>query len=134
MKLLNNYFIISKKFKMEIYRASLRKNSTKPTIAKLQVFLFINRKYPEYHPKVSNLSVSCPCKSWCYNSVSWNTLMHILNGNRRVGYKIAVWNCRKGLLLSNNSRSEKLLDIESLLHRHDLHLLGIVESDLHGVE
>ena len=50
-----------------------------------------------------------------------------------MGYNIGVWNCRKGLLLKDNSPIYKVDDIKSLLQRHNLHLLAIVESDLHGV-
>ena len=71
--------------------------------------------------------------SWSHCNLSWNKLMHILMGNRRLGYNIAIWNWRKGLLLSDPSPSVKLTDIKSLLYNHDLHLLGVVESDLHGL-
>ena len=69
---------------------------------------------------------------WSLCPKSWNKIMHTLSGNRILGYRIGLWNCRKGLLLSDNNPSEKLTDIESLLQKHDLHLLGVVESDLHG--
>ena len=89
-----------------------------------------SRSYP------TNNCLLRPCISshnWFYSSLAWNKLMHILNGNRKAGYRMSSWNCRKGLLLSDKSASPKLTDIKSLLQRHDLHLLGIVESDLHGV-
>ena len=74
-----------------------------------------------------------PPSRWFLSSLDMNKLMHILNGNRSLGYRLSSWNCRKGLLLPDKSASPKLTDIKSLLHKHDLHLLGIVESDLHGV-
>ena len=86
------------------------------------------QQFPSKALKVHQIS-----KSWGLSRIQRNKLLHILMGNRRLGYNIAVWNCRKGLLLQDNSPSEKLTDIESLLLRHDLHLLGILESDLHGV-
>ena len=63
---------------------------------------------------------------------SWNKLMHILYGNRKLGYNIGFWNCRKGLLSSNNEASEKLTNIKSLLYGQNLDLLGLVECDLHS--
>ena len=71
-------------------------------------------------------------KTWAYSNLNWNKLMHILTGNRRSGYNIGVWNCRKGLVEHDKSPSSKLTDIQALLQNHDLHLLGVVESDLHS--
>ena len=89
---------------------------------------------PTITPYYSDKKVLNLCsKSWQLSRSNWNKLMHILMGNRRLGYNIASWNCRKGLLLPNNSPSEKLTDVESLLQRHDLHLLAVIESYLHGV-
>ena len=59
--------------------------------------------------------------------------MHILTGNRKLGYRLGMWNCRKGLFLPNKLTSEKLTDIKNLLQQHDLHILGVVECDLHSV-
>ena len=51
---------------------------------------------------------------WSLCPKSWNKIMHTLSGNRILGYRIGLWNCRKGLLLSDNNPSEKLTDIASL--------------------
>ena len=69
---------------------------------------------------------------WSYSGISTNTLAHSVNGNRRIGYNVAVWNCRKGLVKSNKSPSTKMTDIQSYLENHQLDLFGIVESDLHA--
>ena len=54
-------------------------------------------------------------------------------GNRKLGYNLAAWNCRKGLVKSDNTASEKLTDIKQFLYKNDLHLLGVIESDLHSL-
>ena len=58
--------------------------------------------------------------------------MHALYGNKRIGYRVASWNCRRGLLNPNGSQSPKVADIQLYLQKHQLHLFGIIESDLHG--
>ena len=58
--------------------------------------------------------------------------MHALYGNRKIGYNVASWNCRRGLLDPDGSPSSKLIDIQMYLHKHRLHILGVIEADLHG--
>ena len=58
-------------------------------------------------------------------SLDTNKLMHILNGNKKLGYNIGVWNCRRSV-------EDKLENIKALLNKHNLHILGLVETDLHG--
>ena len=70
--------------------------------------------------------------SWSYVSASTNSLMHAFNGNRRLGYKIAVWNCRRGLLTHGGEASAKIIDIKLYLQKNQLEAFGIIESDLHG--
>ena len=70
--------------------------------------------------------------SWPFLCPSWNKLIHILYGNRKLGYNIGFWNCRKGLINSNYEASEKLTDIKSLLYGQQLDLLGLVECDPHS--
>ena len=70
--------------------------------------------------------------SWSYLGKSINSLMHALYGNKRIGYRVASWNCRRGLLNPNGSQSPKVADIQLYLQKHKLHLFGIIESDLHG--
>ena len=60
-----------------------------------------------------------------------NSIMHALLGYRSIGYRIAVWNCRRGLLNSDGSPSNKINDIKLYIQKHNLHIFGIIESDLH---
>ena len=69
---------------------------------------------------------------WSYVGASNNTLIHSISGNRKIGYKVGMWNCRKGLLNPDGSPSPKMTDIQLYLEKHKLDLFGIVESDLHG--
>ena len=63
-----------------------------------------------------------------------NKVCHMVNGNRRaLGYKISSWNCGRGLMSRNNASSDKLLDIKLFIEKHKPSLLGILESDIHGV-
>ena len=62
-----------------------------------------------------------------------NKVMHAQNGNKRnLGYKIAAWNCNRGLLKSGDQDSDKLTEIKLFIEENKPHLLGIIESDLHG--
>ena len=70
--------------------------------------------------------------SWSYSGVNINHIMHSLVGNKKIGYKIASWNCRRGLLDQDGYPSDKVTDIELYLQKHKLHMFGIIESDLHG--
>ena len=70
--------------------------------------------------------------SWSYSGKSINSLMHALFGNKKIGYRVAAWNCRRGLLNPDGSQSHKITDIQLYLHKHQLHIFGIIESDLHG--
>ena len=58
---------------------------------------------------------------------------HSLNGNRKIGYKIASWNCNRGLIINNvESESDKLVDVKVFMEKHKPHLMAIIETDLHG--
>lgn len=71
--------------------------------------------------------------TWSYNCKT-NALQHSLQGNRRnLGYKLASWNCNRGLLRNvDEIDSDKLVDIKLFIEEHKPHLLGIIETDLHG--
>ena len=71
---------------------------------------------------------------WSYTVMDTNTLCHTITGNRRrLGYKLAMWNSRKGLIAKNSdSDSSKLIDIKLFVEKHNPHLFGIIESDLHS--
>ena len=81
------HFIYSSKFSVDKNRKYL-KNISIHTEA-----MYISRKQD---------SIDLP--GHYYTSKAWNKLMHILTGNKRVGYNIGIWNCRKGLLLSGNNQ------------------------------
>ena len=67
------------------------------------------------------------------HTITTNALCHALTGNRRrLGYKLAVWNCRKGLLGNNNFDSSKLTDIKMFIQKHNPHVLCIIESNIHS--
>ena len=83
---------------------------------------FIQYKWFKF--KLSTLWLCCPR--------SWNRLMHCIFGNIKHGYRLAAWNCRRGLLLPDNTESIKLDDIKSFLHKYDIHLFGLIECDIHG--
>jgi hypothetical protein len=47
--------------------------------------------------------------SWSYAGVI-SSLMHAITGNRKIGYNVAAWNCRRGLLNPDGSSSTKITD------------------------
>ena len=85
------------------------------------------------NPKMTlllNLILISICWSYC---CSINQLEHSLNGNRKIGYKIASWNCNRGLIINNvESESDKLVDVKVFMEKHKPHLMAIIETDLHG--
>ena len=50
---------------------------------------------------------------WSHRNETSNKLMHSLDGNRRIGYKIGFWNCRKKLISNTDFDTHKLSDIKS---------------------
>ena len=71
---------------------------------------------------------------WPFSVLSLNSLNHALYGNRkRPGYKLAFWNCRKGLISGNHCDSAKMVDIKRFVSKHQPHVFGIIESDLHSI-
>ena len=86
---------------------------------------------------VSNLKIKseeiCRVKvtfySWAQSGLSTNKLQKIINGNRRaVGYRLAVWNCGRGLV--QEGFSTKLHEVKNFLQRKKPHCFGVIESDL----
>ena len=69
---------------------------------------------------------------WSTNGLSNNKLQHIINGNRRsLGYKLALWNCERGLI-GPDGVSPKLQDIKKYISINRPHLFGIIEADIFG--
>ena len=99
-------------------------------------------KYFRKHKKIVKINVLATemvCKSiykllinWSYQGMTINKIMHSLTGNKKIGYRVAIWNCRRRLLNPDGSPSDKITDIELYLEKHQLHMFGIIESDLHG--
>ena len=69
-----------------------------------------------------------------FNINSVNKICHILNGNRNnlKGYKIAAWNCGRGLMSNNGIKSVKVTDIKLFIQNYNPGCFGIIESDIHG--
>ena len=42
-----------------------------------------------------------------------NTLQHSINGNRRLGYNILSWNCRKGLIQAQDEDTPTFIDLKA---------------------
>ena len=59
--------------------------------------------------------------------------MKIVNGNKIKGYNLGVWNCRKGLIGGNGEASPKLEEIRQFLTKKKLHMLCVIEADLHSL-
>ena len=73
------------------------------------------------------LSPSC---KWGSLGLSNNKLQSIINGNRRsLGYKLAIWNCERGLIGAAGP-SSKLQDIKNFIENKKPHVLGIIETDI----
>ena len=98
-----------------------------------QVIKFSNL-YHGIRPHLSTVGQGNTLFRICLPGLSVNKVCHILFGNRRVlGYKIASWNCGRGLLVSKSSISDKFLDIQLFIKKQNPSLLCIIEADLHGI-
>ena len=60
--------------------------------------------------------------------------MKMVNGNIKRGLKIAMWNCRRGLVDSENQPTHKYTEILNFIQTKSPHLLCIIESDLHSIQ
>ena len=69
---------------------------------------------------------------WSYDGTPTSSLVHALTGNKRHGYRVAIWNCRRGLVSRDGSPTSKVTDIQLYIDKHQLDLFRIVEADLHG--
>ena len=50
---------------------------------------------------------------WSYAGMHANKLSKIINGNRRLGYNLSMWNCRRGLINSNKEPSTKMVEVKN---------------------
>ena len=86
------------------------------------------------HAYSDALELSTWSLSWSH-PIKTNALCHSLFGNRRrLGYKLALWNCRKGLLQDTDFDSSKLTEIKLFIKKHNPHTFGIIESNIHSSE
>ena len=84
-------------------------------------------------PSLSSIStVPNSGMAWAFRNISNNQLQKMINGNRRLGYNIGLWNCRRGLVSGNKEPSLKMIDVKTFLQKKKLHLLCLVEADLHA--
>ena len=82
---------------------------------------------PFSRPSTMNSGVS-----WTYRNITNNQLQKMINGNRRLGYNLGLWNCRRGLVDGNKEQSMKMVDVKNFLKNKKLHMLCLVEADLHS--
>ena len=70
--------------------------------------------------------------TWSYGSTSINKLVRMINGNGRRGYNIGLWNCRRGLVTKEKCASTKKVEVQQFIQKKNLHVLCLIESDLHS--
>ena len=79
----------------------------------------VRSEYREIGQKVFTLY------SWSQSGPSINKIQKIINGNRRsIGYKLAVWNCGRGLV--QEGFSIKLREIKQFLESKKPHCFGVI--------
>ena len=67
-----------------------------------------------------------------YQNRTINTYFRVINGNCGCSYNIGMWNWRKGLVDVENQATYKMVEVKKFIKEHNLHLLCLVESGLHG--
>ena len=83
----------------------------------------VGKQNDDYNQSISKLS-------WAYSGLSINKIQKIVNGNRRsVGYKLAVWNCGRGLV--QQGYSIKLNEIKQFIEAKKPHCFAVIESDFY---
>ena len=85
---------------------------------------------PQLPPPPSITATSLP--SWSRGCLSNDKMVRIMNGNGRKGYNIGLWNCRRGLLNNDKTSTTKMVEVRQFIESKNLHLLCLVESDLHS--
>ena len=72
-----------------------------------------------------------PFICWSQRGLSINKIQKIINGNRRIiGYKLAAWNCSRGLI--QDGFSTKLSEIKQFIETKKPHCFAIIEADIHS--
>ena len=87
---------------------------------------------PTTSPATTRSTGPPPCASWSSRGLSNNELLKIINGNINRGYNLGAWNCRKGLINGNGVASFKLDEVKEILNKKKLHMMCVIETDLHG--
>ena len=89
------------------------------------------RKYEDDIFPKSSQHLNTHNLSWAMLGCSENKLQKIINGNRRsIGYKLAVWNCGRGLV--QEDFSPKLSEIKQFIQSKKPHCFGIIEPDFYS--
>ena len=63
-----------------------------------------------------------------------NKYMKMFNGNKKSGLRIAMWNCRRGLVDHANRPTDKYTELLNFIQAKSPHLFCIIESDLHSIK
>ena len=66
-----------------------------------------------------------------FTSVSWNAYMRATNGNSKNCLNVAHWNGGSSHLGKSSKGKEKLEHVKYLVNKHNIDILGILESNLH---
>ena len=74
-------------------------STSRPMTAILSDIAYFSHRHSYTKTDIIENNFSTIGLSWSYSCPSYNKLCHSLCGNRRIGYKIAFWNCRRKLLL-----------------------------------
>ena len=92
------------------------------------------------NPAQSSTPICCTANQKLVVGVSWsqvgltnNKLSKMIHGNIRKGYKIGMWNWRRGLIEGDKNPSITMTEVKHFLQNKKLHILCLVESDLHGI-
>ena len=74
----------------------------------------ISNKYYQLYPPFLTYCVSDYLfgAQFSYPGVNTNKVMKIINGNGRLGFKLGLWNCRKGLVTEEKYPSHKVEEIK----------------------
>ena len=68
---------------------------------------------------------------WSHSISSTNKIQKIINGNRRIiGYKVAAWNCSRGLV--QDGFSIKHAEIKQFIQLKKPHCFAVIETDFYG--
>ena len=106
------------------------------------IFVWYSKKLKTFDEKIQFGQILCDedriliprnltsCK-WSLPGLDINKILKIIHGiGRQTGYKIAVWNCGRGLFADWNQ--SKLNEIQQFIKNKRPHCFGIIEADLFG--